>query len=421
MDAVGRKHFVVLVTRQQFVVVIFASVAVRFLDRASGRRIVTGDGKPYRRTVRKRNLILHQPLTERSATDDRSPVVILERAGQNLARRSAVLVDQNDQFLVHKLAVPFAVFDLPVPVTILRINDHFAFRKKLPRYQNRLVEQSPRIAAHVEDQFFHTLLLQPSDRFGQFFMSIHRELLELDIPRFGTDHVGGDDAFDRNGVAGHDERNQILYARPLDTERHLAAARPAQPFHDAVLRHLNAGHHGIVHRHDAVPGLYSGLGARPRVDHVQHDHRIGRHIENDPDPVEFPFDALLRPRQILSRQVRGMGIQLIEDQRNDPFGQRIDRNRVHVLRPDQRQQPIDLVAARSRQGGPPDDRTTRAKNQAAQKNPRHQRTGYDRRQNNGEFTVFIHTSNLFCIVPPMQKPFRHHLFLNVYATPNPNV
>lgn len=129
----------------------------------------------------------------------------------------------------------------------------------------------------------------------------------------------------------------------------------AQPFHDAVLRHLNAGHHGIVHRHDAVPGLYSGLSARPRVDHVQHDHRIGRHIENDPDPVEFPFDALLRPRQILSRQVRGMGIQLIEDQRNDPFGQRIDRNRVHVLRPDQRQQPIDLVAARSRQGGPPDD------------------------------------------------------------------
>ena len=68
------------------VVALGVARGVGFLDRAPRGGVVAGDGQPQRRTVGVGNLLLDEPLAERTAADDRSAVVVLQRSGEDFAR-----------------------------------------------------------------------------------------------------------------------------------------------------------------------------------------------------------------------------------------------------------------------------------------------------------------------------------------------
>ena len=341
-----------LVARQQLAVVAFRSVAVRFLDRPSRRRVVARDGQTDRRAVRERDLTLDQSLAVGAAADDRAPVVVLKRSGQNLARRGTVFVDQHDQLFVGELSLPVAVLGLPVSRAVLRVDDHLVGGQELVRDRDGLFEQAARVAPDVEDELLHALSLELSDRFAQFFVGVDRELIELDIADIRADQVRSRDAFDRNGVAPDGDRDQPVDSGALDSEPDFAASRPPEPFHYFVLVHFDSGDCAVLDRHDPVSSLYACLGARSAGDDVQHDDRVGRHVEHDADAVELSFDRLVGLSEVLRAEIHRMRVEIFENQRDDFFRERVHPYRVDILRVDQAEQHVELIGPGYGKRGP---------------------------------------------------------------------
>ena len=81
-------------------VIIALACSVRLLDGAARRGVVASNGESECRTIIESGLRLHQALAVGAATNDCTSVVILQCAGQNLARRCTRLVNQNCDFEV---------------------------------------------------------------------------------------------------------------------------------------------------------------------------------------------------------------------------------------------------------------------------------------------------------------------------------
>ena len=108
LDAILREELAVLIAGQQVLLVILViTQGVRLLDASARWSIVAGDGETDEAVVRELNLLLNQTLTERTATDDGSTVVVLHGTGEDFSRRCRTLVDENHQwyFLISTLAV----------------------------------------------------------------------------------------------------------------------------------------------------------------------------------------------------------------------------------------------------------------------------------------------------------------------------
>ena len=78
MDAVAVGQFAMLQAVFEVHFVFFeVTFLIRFLDAASGGRVVVGDGQPYHGTVGQIHGTLHKAFTERTAAHDRAAVLIL--------------------------------------------------------------------------------------------------------------------------------------------------------------------------------------------------------------------------------------------------------------------------------------------------------------------------------------------------------
>src|SRR6185437_5530819 len=69
------------------------------LDRAARRGVVAGRGEPKGAAAAERNDGLYRALAERARADQRRPVMILQRAGDDLRGRSRTAVDQHHDWL----------------------------------------------------------------------------------------------------------------------------------------------------------------------------------------------------------------------------------------------------------------------------------------------------------------------------------
>src|SRR5690606_30103216 len=81
------------------------SITIIFLNGTSGWRVISSYGKPHSRSIRKIVFTLHQTFPERPSPDNRSSIVILNRSGQNFARRSGIFVNQNKEFAFFEKSV----------------------------------------------------------------------------------------------------------------------------------------------------------------------------------------------------------------------------------------------------------------------------------------------------------------------------
>lgn len=92
-----------------------------------------------------------------------------------------------------------------------------------------------------------------------------------------------------------------------------------------------------------VSSLYAGFGARSAGDDVQHDDRVGRHVEHDADAVELSFDRLVGLSEVLRAEIHRMRVEIFENQRDDFFRERVHPHRVDILRVDQAEQHVELI------------------------------------------------------------------------------
>ena len=318
------------------VVALGVARGVGFLDRAPRGGVVAGDGQPQRRTVGVGNLLLDEPLAERTAADDRSAVVVLQRSGEDFARRGASLVDEHRQVEVGGTARAVAVLFDALVVAVFGIDDQFVGGQELVGDGDRLVEEPARIAPQVEDQFAHSLRAERRERFEQFGVRGAGELVQFDEGDVAGEHQCRREAADRDLVAHDRHLHQFVDAAPFEAQPHLRAAFAAQPAHDLALGDLLSGHQRIVDAHDAVARHDARLVARPRRNDVQHDHRVGGHVEYHADAVEFAVERFVDFGHLRGGDVDRVGVEFRNDDGQRPFDERIDGHRVDVLRLDER-------------------------------------------------------------------------------------
>ena len=88
LDTILREELAVLIAGEEILLVILViTQGVWFLDASARWSIVAGDGETDEAVVRELNLLLNQTLTELSAADDGSTVVVLHGTGEDFGRR----------------------------------------------------------------------------------------------------------------------------------------------------------------------------------------------------------------------------------------------------------------------------------------------------------------------------------------------
>ena len=336
VDRVGREHLVVGITLVDLAVVTrHIARGVGLLYRATRRGEVARCSQSQCRSVIERNLLLHQSLTERAATHDHAAVVVLQRTRQNLARRGALLIDQHRQRDVSCGTRAVGVLLLAHAVTILGIDDHSLFGQQFVGNQNRLIEESARIATQVEDQLVHTLSTQEDNRtqhLGVGVLGKGRQTYETDVV---GQHKCRIDALQRNSIARNRHIDSIFDRQSFECQSHLATSLSAQHLHDAVLRHALSRHVAVVDANDAVAILHTRLLAGSRRHYIEHNDRVGGHIEDHADTVELTLERLVHRLHILCGDIDRVGVELLHQQWQHLLGDRIHIERVDILVLDQ--------------------------------------------------------------------------------------
>ena len=285
-----------------------------------------------------------------------------------------------------------ALSSLLLVMAVLSIDDQLLLVQEFVGDQNRLIEIAARIAPEVEDQFGDAFRPQRSQRLLHLRGGGAGELPQFDV----TDAVGDAecrfDALDRNLVAYDIDADQLADSLPSESEVHCRAARTAQFLHHVALRNLLSRHERVVDLDDAVAGLDSGLVARSLRDDVQHDHRVGGHVEDHADAVELALQRFVQLLHLGSRNVDRMRIQLLDQQRYDMFGQRIHRHRIDILVLDQRERVSQFVG---RQGHLPEHAFDLRSGAVAAHVLSQQQAQYDarcqqQREEDGVFRIFVH-------------------------------
>ena len=116
----------------------------------------TRDSKAYARTVRKVDRLLHQSLAERAASDNHSPVIVLNSTGEDLARRRAALIDQYGKPDVLEYTTSISLVVLAITVEAFHIDDKVTLIEEKVGQQQGLVEITAGIVPEIEYHMLHS-------------------------------------------------------------------------------------------------------------------------------------------------------------------------------------------------------------------------------------------------------------------------
>lgn len=281
-------------------------------------------------------------------------------------------------------------------VAVLRVDNQLPLVEKLVGHQNRLVEEAARIAAQVENQLADPLAAQRVERPRQLLVGRPGELPQADVADAVGDAEGRLDTSDGYHVTHHLDRNQVGNSLPAQPQTDLRAARTAQHLDHLLLRNAASGHERVADFEDAVPGPHPRLVARTVGDDVEHDDRIGGHVEDHADAVELTLEGLVERLHLRGGDVDRMGVQFAHEQRDDMLGKRIHRDGVDVLVLDERERIGELVVGEGHVAQHPLDAgfDAVAPHELTHEQPEHHPRGQQQRENHGAFRILVHSSRM---------------------------
>src|SRR5262249_3483786 len=237
------------------------------LDRTSGRGEVARGGQPQRAIAgAERNDGLHRALAERARADDGRAAMILERTRHNFGGRSRAAVDQHDDRFVLGEVARAGIEALGfLGVATARRYDLALLQERIGD-RNRLVEQSARVVAQVDDEALELVAGlggEIGDRLLQVFRGLLVELRDTDKPdvvAFKPRTHGAH--LDARAGNGHFDR--LILALAHDPELDLGVLRPAH-FLDRLVQG-EALYRLVVEVGDDVIRHDAGLGRWRLVD-----------------------------------------------------------------------------------------------------------------------------------------------------------
>ena len=262
-----------------------------FLDRHVAWRQVLRDGQLERALVRRVLLLeivqdLDGSLSEALPSDDDRAVQVLQRAGDDFRGARALRADQHGHGELALAAVVACQLRL-AQLTVHPDGGHDgAFLHERIADLDGLLEQSARIAAHVEDQSAHcpaVLLAHRADRRLHVARRRPREAGEPHVADSVVEQLGGDRLV-RHGGADEIELARVL-ALVLHDDGDARARLPAHAI-DGFLQLHRDGRVGIDLRDDVA--LLDARAPRRRVlQHFADGEAVVDHRDDEPEPAEF--------------------------------------------------------------------------------------------------------------------------------------
>ena len=210
-------------------------VVVNKIDRPDARldEIAETDG----RAVAEFNGLLYQTFSERTASYDGTAVIVLDGSGKDFAGRSRTFVHQYHKrhLLVASCSVGVIVFARRL--ASLGVDNQTVVRQELVDHLDGSSHVTSRISTQVDNQTFTVLLIQFGQCDKQFRISGFTKLVDFYVAYLLINHIGGIDTLHRNVSTDNGEMKQVLFARTINAQFHLAAFFTFQAFHGFTVCH----------------------------------------------------------------------------------------------------------------------------------------------------------------------------------------
>ena len=218
---VGHLDFVVgvigVVVAIVVVIVVKRDAAVIALDQAAARGVILCGRQRQSGILRQRIHGLHQTLAECGFTGNQSPIMVLNRARDDLRCGSRSAVHQHHQrIILASIAVTGFVNLLCGSAPVMR-NDDLSLLQELVGHAHAFAQQSAGILAQVEDEPVN--VAQLIQRVAHFFFRGFLKSRDVDVADTRTDHKMHVHAVAGDLIAHHGKVKRLL--RPFAQHRNL--------------------------------------------------------------------------------------------------------------------------------------------------------------------------------------------------------
>ena len=254
VDAVGIHELTVLVPLLQVFHIVVIAAFVRFLDKASRRGEIAGDGQTHHAVVGQVERFLHQSFAESTSSHDQSPVPVLHRPGKDLTCRGSTFVHQHHQAHLLQASSVGGKEVLPFQMGTLHVHDELFGGHELIHQVGGCREHPSAVIAQVEDKTVHPVQRHAVEGFVELIHGLGRETVDLDVSDVFFRHIGSIQAEDRDLVARDGEMQQPRHIPLQDVHVHLRPCRPHQFFPHGRRGDAYAADVLAVDAHDAVAG-----------------------------------------------------------------------------------------------------------------------------------------------------------------------
>ena len=314
------------------------------LDGAARGRVVArgGEGEGVAADVAQRHDGLHQALAERRLAHDQRPVVVLQRAGHDLAGARAVARGQDHEGHARPGALRLGdVVRLVAPRAAPGEDHELALLQEEVRHRERLVEEAPGVVPDVEDEGGRPLALEVAERAArararrpspspgrQAVVSL--KSLQPDVAHLRRDHERVGDRVERDLVANHREIERLVVALAHDRHPDRGALGAAQALHRVVDAHARARPRPrcrLITSPARMPRRWAGVSFEGR----HHGDVPVDRLHGDPEPVVLPLLALLHRLVVLLLEEVRVGIQRAEHLADGGGNEAVARDLLEVL------------------------------------------------------------------------------------------
>jgi len=312
-----------------FLIVVFVSFVVGFLNAAAGGRIVPCHGQAEGGAVAELVLFLYEAFAKGPATDDGGSVPILQGAGQDFAGGGRPFVREDGQLACLEETITAAMIFYFWRACPYGIDDELVAVQEVVSDLDGFLEDAAAIATKVQYQLLQALLLELLYGTGEFRMRRLGELTDTYIAGGLVDHIRHVDGGQGNGAPGDGEVPGLAFSQ--DPDDHLAGAGSAQERPYLVVGDAIARYGAISHFQELIAYLQAGLIAGPAGQYADHIHRIAEDLELDAHPFEITLQVFVDLRHVYGGNEDGMGVQAGQHAVDGSVTQRVHGYRVYIF------------------------------------------------------------------------------------------
>ena len=289
--------------------------------------------------------LLNQTLTEGTAADNRTAVIILDGTGEDLGCRSRTLINEHHQREMLIRATTISLVVLTGIATAFGIDDKLALGEELIGNLHSRLEIATRIATQVDDQTGESLLCQLRQGDEKLGIGVLAEILYLNIAAFIVEHITGGNALGGNLTTSDGNMADSLLAVADDTQLHLRVLRTLQTVHGLLVGNLLADKDRVVDLDNLVASQHTGTLCGAVADDILHADGVLTDGELDADAGERAAEVVVGNLALTGSDVDGVRVELAEDLRHGLLNEVVHIDGVDVLVVDDMQQIVQFVSA----------------------------------------------------------------------------